>query len=221
MEATPNGMTWDLADAYNSIEARSVSKPGTNMDFFPDDAEDHWAFQTVRKLKKGGLMVGYSQGLVYHLPPDGIIESRFEFAVKCHACSTNLRSLADELESEAKSIATDNYRQIDLKTNQAIARANELKKKISAWEPELMKLTNEFKRQIAMIGIDPDGMLSNIRSASSTIRRSRLNQPDLGQCQFSDVPANHWAAKQVLELRQLGILTGYPNTDSTPNTFNH
>jgi hypothetical protein len=129
--------------------------------------------------------------------------------------------LADELESEAKSIATDDYRQSDLKTNQVIARANELKKKILEWEPELMRLTNEFKRQIAMIGIDPDGMLSNIRSASSTIRRSRLNQPDLGQCQFSDVPANHWAAKQVLELRQLGILTGYPNTDSTPNTFNH
>lgn len=53
-------------------------------------------------------------------------------------------------------------------------------------------------------------MKIKIRSDLLRLAHVHMVPPGASQHQFSDVPADHWAAKSVLDLRKAGILIGYP-----------
>lgn len=193
-----------------------VIGPAFSQDNFPDTPKNHWVIEDLARLKKDGLLVGYPDGLGRPHQP-----SRYDLAIQIYAVYTNLHAVEAGMESGAKQVsllpvgvkATQAKRDAEL---QSIA----LKANVAYWEPEFEKLVNEFNKELAALQANPEEMKSNAHGIFAAINRCQVPQPGSALVQFSDIPANHWAAKQVLELRQLGILTGYPSTDSTPNTFN-
>jgi len=54
-------------------------------------------------------------------------------------------------------------------------------------------------------------MKRTLKYALSAVLGAALAMPALAQDQFPDVPANHWAYKDLLEMKQNGLLVGYPD----------
>src|ERR1700709_2332234 len=54
-------------------------------------------------------------------------------------------------------------------------------------------------------------MKRTLKYALSAVLGAALVIPALAQDQFPDVPANHWAYKDLLEMKANGLLVGYPD----------
>jgi len=54
-------------------------------------------------------------------------------------------------------------------------------------------------------------MKRTLKYALSAVLGAALAVPALAQDQFPDVPANHWAYKDLQEMKQNGLLVGYPD----------
>lgn len=133
------------------------------------------------ELKKNGMLVGYPDGLGYYRPP-----TRYEFAVAAHASASHLWNLIyDEgIHAELKNPETGACLRDSF---WGIRRLGSLVPR----ELESMQARSSFVALIANSG-----------------RRLTNLGVDLGN--FPDVPVNHWAAQATKDLKDAGLLRGYP-----------
>jgi hypothetical protein len=177
---------------------------------FPDTPANHWAYEGMAYLKSLGFLIGLPDGIGRGVRP----RTRFELAVAYHASGTNLLAFAGglgELEN-----------QIELDPPGSDRAAADLK----FFNEERMKLSNtllprtcnylvrglkEFSPEIHDLGATDDLLHVAVPQLRSVM--SRIRKPHVGRAlqQFPDVPAGHWAANAVLEMRKLGLLHGYPD----------
>lgn len=175
-----------------------------------------WVFETLQKLKKEGLMVGFDDRGYYGR--QNMPETRYEWARASHMCYENLRATAKDLKCNAAQLGHLAVSKRSAEQEQQVQEeAKALKDAVATWEPDFTKLIREFRPEFKSFGADPDEMQHEVHFACSEIAHIQVPKPGSSLVQFRDVPRDHWAAKQVLELRKLGFIVGYPNGDS--NTF--
>ena len=146
-----------------------------------------WFDAGMTRAKEEGLLTGYSREA---LPTDKpSLMSRYECAVVFHATLTNQLNLIDDA---AKSQGAEARRRM--------VRAASL---LAFYR----KASVEYRKELDSLGV-PEEM--GIDRLSLAVRRARAHvagEPG----PFRDVPADHWAAKAVGDLRALGLLDGYPD----------
>ena len=157
------------------------------QDTFADTPEHPWAAQGQALAKREGILIGYPSNCfgISPRPP-----SRYEIAIAYHAMTQNQLG---RLEAFLQKPTSD------------VERASLLRS--AALLPFYKKAATEFRREFRSLGIEGDLGQSRLadltrRIASDAPARTRL---------FRDVPADHWAAKAVGDLRALGLLDGYPD----------
>ncbi|HWD40881.1 MAG TPA: S-layer homology domain-containing protein, partial [Fimbriimonas sp.] len=81
------------------------------------------------------------------------------------------------------------------------------------WDEDIVlmkKAAKEFATEVK--SLNATLMLTvAIAQYKPTFIHTKVPEPGSALKQFRDVPANHWAAKAVRELRSEGILHGYPD----------
>ena len=157
------------------------------QDGFPETPEHRWAAQGQALAKREGLDLRFHTDCFGNgiRPP-----SRYEIAVAYHALAQNQ---LERLEAFLRKPTDD------------VERASLLRS--AALLPFYTKAETEFRREFLSLGIEDD--FGQSRLADLT-RRIDSDAP-VRTRPFRDVPADHWAAKAVGDLRALGLLDGYPD----------
>ena len=158
------------------------------QDNFSETPEHRWAAQGQALAKREGVLVEYASCTYYLRDPRQ--PSRYEIAVAYHAMAQNQ---LQRLEAFLQKPTGD------------LERASLLRS--AALLPFYKKAETEFKREFLSLGIEDD--FGQTRLADLT-RRIAADAPARTR-PFRDVPADHWAAKAVGDLRALGLLDGYPD----------
>ncbi|AIE86850.1 N-acetylmuramoyl-L-alanine amidase, family 4 [Fimbriimonas ginsengisoli Gsoil 348] len=83
---------------------------------------------------------------------------------------------------------------------------------------ELHELIPFFKVELEGIGADPAQLSAQVDRDLGMLRSLRLAKVGEATQQFPDVPADHWAAHAVRNLRANGVLRGY-ETGKSGNLF--
>jgi len=201
--------------AFLALLGLSVCLP-VQSDNFPDSPKNHWAYEARSDLKSTGVLVGYPDGL----GPHGILHSRYEFATATNAAFTRLHNLASGLESQRDKLALSLFgtaelsKQLDgwnLDVKSLTGSRYGLGKQLIRQENELVRLIVEFTPELKALGVEVDGLTGQVKRDAQAIRSMRPVQAGEALQQFPDVPADHWAADAVKNLRSLGILHGYPD----------
>ena len=161
-----------------------------------------WVKADFDLLKSDGLLVGYPDGLGYPSPIP-YPENAFEDAVAVHATVEHCQNIIIGMVQLAKSQEPDNWKAFRSDLSGVAA--------IQARIPMLRSLAKEFRKELDVMG-EPkpitltDKLLKTIDEIEAGAKRVQSLVPP-----FPDVPKDHWAAKAVEELHQLGILDGYPD----------
>lgn len=146
-----------------------------------------WVEHLKERLTTEGVLVGYPDGLIgwHHGRP----ATRYEYAVATHASVMHLKEIV--LEGEKHGITSEQQTTIA---------------KWSSWAPAcLLNLTDEFKRELASMGVEMPGFLKEISALKARMTKLRITDSF-----FADVPLGHWAAGAVTEMGKMGLLKGYP-----------
>ena len=168
--------------AFALLAAASLA--GT-QDNFPKTADNRWAYDAVDLAKREKLIVMY--------PDDhfrGSPSSRYEFAVIFHAVATSHR---ERLEAFLKNSGSDTE------------RASLLRE--ATFLPIYRKAEKTFKRELVSLGVSDDFGQARIAALMKRVDATS----EARHRPFRDVPADHWAAKAVGDMRALGLLDGYPD----------
>jgi len=101
---------------------------------------------------------------------------------------------------------------VESETAFASATANQEKyRNLDARCQGLYLLLREFNTEILLLIEDPVALKRAATSALHRLSHLQASLPGSASAQFKDVPPGHWFAKQLLDLRNLGIITGYPS----------
>lgn len=179
---------------------------------FPDNPRNHWAYEGLSYLKSQGLLVGYPDGLGYPRPKD---KTRYELAVSFHAAGVNLRTLTWSLRDQIEEIATvhggsQEAIQANLKAAQYMLYT--LRSPLLPRALDYLKRGgHEFAPEMKSLGASEDDITVAIAQYQAILPTLRIPEAGSALKQFPDVPAGHWAAKAVLDLRESDILQGYPD----------
>lgn len=76
---------------------------------------------------------------------------------------------------------------------------------------DLCRASVEFAAELNAMHRRPGEIVVIVDRLRSAAANARMPAPGSALKQFSDVPSNHWAARDVLELRRLGLVDGYPD----------
>jgi len=164
-----------------------------------DTPKTHWMFEALVETRKMGLLVGYPDGLGYRRKPG---MSKYQFIVAFHAVCANLHDLRRGFDRMSWTSGDRNSK----------AQLNETVRILRDWQlPEyrcvpkaLKRIADEFSPEIKTLGAKPETYYEAVGDFETL-------SGGLNLMQFADVPKDHWAAKAVLELRQAGIMDGYPS----------
>lgn len=170
----------------------SVCTPSI-QDNFPDIPKNHWVFGDLADLKKVGLLEQYYTGLGSYRPPTG-----YEIAVMVHQSEVKLKDVVG---------ATWKSSQNDGSTLTGVNRKSI--RDMITWPKycdELLALTDVFGPRLAKLDVNVKAFLAEIRGTKIQLQGLIARLPG-----FPDVPKDHWAYKAVEELREAGILVGYPD----------
>jgi hypothetical protein len=149
---------------------------------YPDIPLNHWIYADLGQLRNAGVF-------------DKMVEVNGYF--KIHAFYSGPPTLASDL---AEIIVAGCKATVKLASKlQAGNDRPSIDRLLSVRKP-VCELVAKFEREIRSSGEDPQELRQTVLSALSPLTP-----------QFKDVPSDDWAAKQVLELRQLGIIQGYPD----------
>lgn len=158
-----------------------------HQDAFRETPEHRWAFAAVALARREGEIVGYPSTFYRQDPRPS---SRYEMAVVFHAAATNQIARA---EAFLKNPSND------------LERASLIRSAILI--PAYKRVEREFKHELVSLGVENDFGQSRLAELTRQIEATSPARDRL----FSDVPADHWAAKAVGDLRALGLLDGYPD----------
>ena len=155
------------------------------QDSYPPTPAHRWAYDGLALAKREGLLVEYSNGHRDRRP-----KSRYEIVVAFHAIAT------DQLQRAEAFLA---------KPSDGVERATLIRS--VALLPVYKRAEREFKREFVSLGIEDDFGQSRLAALTRQIEATA----PIRDRPFRDVPADHWAAKAVGDLRALGLLDGYPD----------
>jgi len=150
------------------------------QDSLPVIKESHWATKAIKSLKSKGLLVGYWDGLHHQKTP-----SRYDFAVATHATSVNIKNILGSLEQEIarlkQSVSVGNTADLE-SVRSLIESTQDAVKDMKQWGPEianLRKLVNEFRPELAELGVDVKKLLIDIDDIANRISLLERNQPSI------------------------------------------
>lgn len=141
------------------------------------------------------LNFAYRERVLIGYPDDeymgrGRPRSRYEYAVAVHAIvQTGVR----RAEAALATPGDDRERASLLRFGSTI--------------PALTRAGSEFRKELDSLGVEKEFGLAKLNRLMAELRATSPVKDRL----FSDVPLDHWAAKDVGDLRALGLLDGYPD----------
>jgi len=169
--------------------ALALSSPGLQTDTgqFPDNGENHWAYEGLARLKSLSLWVGYPDGLGVRVSTI----SRYEFAVAFHATAFNLSRSSEGVEAE--------FRQVERTprgTPQTERMLGELAQERKDFEifasPDvtqiLLHAKTEFAPELRALGVTKDVFAPAVEEAKFTFAHWRTPIAGIALQQFKDVP---------------------------------
>ncbi len=153
---------------------------------FVSDPRYPWVVAGLSLAYREGDILGYPETLYGFRRPG----SRYEYAVGVHAAeSRRLERLESFLAKPSSDVE-----------QAALVRGEVL---LSFYR----RADAEFSKELTDIGVTPDDRQTRLAALT---RQIEANAPARTRL-FRDVPADHWAAKAVSDLRALGLLDGYPD----------
>jgi hypothetical protein len=156
-------------------------------------AENARAFvKPLGDLKKAGILIGYPDGLIYGRG----LTSRYECAVMTHVAWQNLRKFVG--------FDSDGNRTLSaLKTDEL--------RLLARWFPLVEGLLHDLGIELEYLGLSKSTVASQIVETERAYAAMGVTLQRSAGGRFSDLPVGHWAEKEVLALRRLGLLNGYPD----------
>jgi len=174
-------------------------------DDFPDTPKNHWAYEAMADLQSSGFVFNYKDYL--GRGPHSV--GRFEIAVHTNEAYTKLHGLAlsgyETIEAQSKFNIPSKVT-VDLNS-----KYRRLRSALDRHEKELVSLIVEFTPELKALGVEVDGLAGQVKRDAYAIRSMSPLEAGEALQQFPDVPADHWAADAVKNLRSVGILHGYPD----------
>jgi len=174
----------DVSDGQPKNATESGETPDDQL--YVDIPENHWFFETFALCKQLGL-TGLSVGRNHWY-------RRWEMADEVDLFIHQLPNISAQTLS-------DHYRRSPLR--------------VCSLSQGLRRSVNEFRNEIILFGGEPEELLAKADAFSNGLKRelhitdAQLSRNAGGA--FEDVPADHWAARAVTELKEAGILVGYPD----------
>jgi hypothetical protein len=178
---------------------------------FPDTPKNHWVYVSMKQMRKDHLWYRVNDNV-----PKRAVATRMDVATKTLLLALDSKNLLDSLQSNAQmvSVPAEDAQSKQWAKNFAadfpkrkILYRNHLK--------QVKKLWNYFKPEIAIVAktlkVDPRLVSNNLTVEQKELEKIHLAGKVAMSEGFSDVPAGHWAAKAVSELKVEGILVGYPS----------
>jgi hypothetical protein len=169
--------------------------PALAQDNFPDVPETHEALRWMLQLKQEGFSVGDSW--LY-----GRATNQSKEVAKI------LIATIDKLPSDLSRM------QADALKNTACKRGllNRIEFFARTWKEPFVQAIGSLRKEIGEMGNDPDKLIRQVEKSQLEADRAVAALMRMLPTQgFRDVPASHWAWRAVQELRDAGILVGYPD----------
>ncbi len=152
---------------------------------FAPDPKLPWAVKMCELAYRERDIIGYPEPIYRSRRP----ASRYEYAVCLHAAVTN------RLQRLGAFIS---------KPGDDVERASLLR--AEALLPLYRRADREFAKELKELGVEGDYGLARILPLTQKIAATSEPRHFL----FKDMPADHWAAKAVGDLRAVGLVKGYP-----------
>lgn len=155
----------------------SFALPVFAQDNFPDVPDNHWAYEAVENLKKAGCLVGYPDGLFRGPRP----MSRYEFAAAAYACYQKMMSMHDDLSKQLEELKgmIGQGGNVDALKKQ-IADMQAQIDGMKAWGNrigDLEKMTKEFERELASMGVDMKKMRQDLSDLEGRVAKLEAHKP--------------------------------------------
>lgn len=146
------------------------------QDNFADVPDNHWAYEAVENLKKAGCLVGYPDGLFRGNRP----MSRYEFAAAAHACWQKMMGMfsdmSDQIENIKKGMGGGNDDSLKKQLDDLKAQVDGMK----GWGSriaDLEKMTKEFEKELASMGVDVKKMRQDLGDLESRVSELEKHKP--------------------------------------------
>ncbi|MBX3119467.1 MAG: S-layer homology domain-containing protein [Fimbriimonadaceae bacterium] len=153
-----------------------------------------WARPFIRVVQNKGMLAGYPDGSAGHVR--GEFPSKWDLAVTANALVMKYSQVWSATSQEQKS-----YR--DTVAPGTGWELSQLKRLIRYVSKELQEISNSYEDRPC----DPEDLLKRVDELSA---HWAAEYPGFAR-PFPDVPSDHWATGAVANLRNAGILVGYPS----------
>lgn len=158
--------------ALTAVLGAGLIVPALAQDNFPDVPDNHWAFEALSNLK-GSVLFGYPDGLYRGNRPT----TRYEFAVALNQLYMRMMGVVEGMEGKI----SDLERMIGQNQggdNSDLRTALEALKRdvdgMKAWRSDIenfKRLSTEFEKELASLGVDVDKLQSDVASLDERVRR--------------------------------------------------
>lgn len=148
---------------------------------FPDVPQTHWAYEAVLQLKNAGILHGYPNGNYLGTRP----ATRYELAMAVYNAWARLKGITDGLDTRVKALearpAGGDVTKADL--DALAAQLAAMRRDIDAmkgWGDEiasLKRLTSEFQRELAAMGVDVAQLQSGLKDLADRVTALENRKP--------------------------------------------
>lgn len=166
-----------LTLALTAVLGAAIAVPAMAQDNFPDTPANHWAYDSLSKLKKDGLLVGYPDGLFRGSRP----ASRYELAVATHAVYLNLKTVTDGLQEQLKALQEKQPTDLTDVRNAISA----LQSDVAALKgygddiASLKKLTETFDKELRSLGVDVEAIKRDLSDLTERVKKLEARKPSV------------------------------------------
>jgi len=180
-------------------------------DNFPDTPDNHWVYETIGNMKKMGFAPYQHDGLIR----GPYARTKLEIATSIKDACAGVQNTLVAMQNSSDEIAGisrlpgvmrngfDSRGELSEKAFAIGSMCREIEKPVAA----MVKL---FAPQLRQLNADPTTMSGEVVRGLEAIASFRVAQSGEAKQLFTDVPATHWAADALRNLREEGILRGYP-----------
>ncbi len=160
-----------LISACGLLAAGSVA---CAQDAFPDAPANHWAYDSLARLKREGILAGYPDGLYRGARP----ASRYEIAAAVHSAYIALKARADGLSGQVKLLSDrlesgQGMSQEDLANlRAALAAAQGDLNGTKGWTvdlADLKELALTFEKELTAMGVNVEAMKDDLSKLDSRV----------------------------------------------------